>query len=274
MKDSIAGKTVLITGSTDGLGKLVAKHLLEHNVRVLLHGRNESKGKKVLDELKEQTQNNKIQYYNADLSSLQEVVELSETILREQTSLDVLINNAGIGRGTSNKRELSKDGIELRFAVNYLSHVLLTEKLLPIITPQTGRIINVSSIGQEPLDFNNLMLEKNYDGYDGYYAYKQSKAAQIMYTIDLAERLKNKGIKVNALHPASLMNTKMVVDEWGYSMSTVEQGAEAVEYLLECDTTGAYYNEKKLSRAIRQVYDAAARQQLHKTTWELLQDYL
>jgi len=271
MKESIAGKIILITGSTDGLGKLVARHLLEKGATILFHGRNEEKGEKVFDELKEITRKENIKYYNADLSSLNEVKALSNKILKERDRLDVLINNAGIGRGSSNKRELSKDGIELRFAVNYLSHVLLTEKLLGIIPPQTGRIINVSSIGQEPINFNDLMLEKHYDGY---YAYKQSKAAQIMYTIDLADRLKDKGIKVNAVHPSSLMNTRMVLDEWGYSLTTVEQGAEAVENLLNVDTTGAYYDTIRLSKAIPEVYDPQNRERLAQATKILLKQFL
>jgi NAD(P)-dependent dehydrogenase (short-subunit alcohol dehydrogenase family) len=271
MKKPVAGKIILITGSTDGLGKLVARNLLEKNATILLHGRNKEKGKMVLEQLKELTGNEKIEYYNADLSSLKEVKQFSETIIKEQEHLDVLINNAGIGRGIDNKRELSKDGIELRFAVNYLSHVLLTEKLLPIVTPKTGRIINVSSVGQEPVNFDDLMLEKHYDGY---YAYKQSKAAQIMYTLDLAERLKDQGIKVNAVHPSSLMNTKMVLDEWGYSLSTVEQGASAVENLIHVDTTGAYYDKILLSKAIPQVYNLKARQTLTLITNDLLKNYL
>ncbi len=189
MKDSWEGKKILITGSTDGLGKLMARHLAMHNAEVLLHGRNESKGNKVLDEINALCPDCSLKYYNADYSSLQEVNSLSLKILEEHDHLDVLINNVGIGRGlpTNNHRELSKEGIELRFAVNYLAHVLLTEKLLPILKPPTSHIINVASVGQAPLDFDNLMLDHHYDGL---LAYHRSKAAMIMYTFDLAERLK------------------------------------------------------------------------------------
>lgn len=273
MNESLKGKTVLITGSTDGLGKLIAQHLAMQDAVVLLHGRDKEKGEAVLNELKKVSQNEHIRYYNGDFSSFQEVKALSENILKENDHLDILINNVGIGKGlpNNNKRELSKDGIELRFEVNYLSHVLLTENLLPILKPETSVIINVASVGQETLNFENLMLEKNYDGF---FAYRQSKAALIMFTYDLAGRLIYKDIKVNAVHPASLMNTKMVLDEWGYSLATVEQGAEAVENLISTSSTGAYFDGKFLSRSIAQTYDLDARARLREITRSYLKDFL
>lgn len=220
MKATLSNKTVLITGSTDGLGKLVARHIAEQDATVLLHGRNKTKGDSVLNELTKLTGNKKLRYYNGDFRSFIQVIELSEEILKEQDHIDILINNVGIGKGKDNEREISDDGIELRFEVNYLSHVLLTEKLLPLFKNKTSSIINVASIGQEPMDFKNLMLDTNYDGF---LAYRQSKTALIMYTFDLAARLKENGIKVNALHPASLMNTNMVLEDWGYSQTSVDR---------------------------------------------------
>lgn len=273
MKNSVSGKTILVTGSTDGLGKLVARHLAEQNATVLLHGRNKEKGKQVLDELITGAGNKNIRYYNGDFASLPDVVQLSEEILKNYGQIDVLINNVGIGSGKvadNNRRRVSNDGIELRFQVNYLSHVLLTEKLLPLLPPGAV-IVNVASIGQEPIDFSNIMLEKNYDGY---FAYKQSKTALVMYTFDLAERLKDRNIKVNVLHPASLMNTKMVFEDWSYTLTTVEQGAEATENLIFPDSTGEYYDMKRKARAIAQTYDAKARATLRKWTAEKLASYL
>ena len=271
MINPLSDKTVLITGSTDGLGKLVAEHLAMQDGIVILHGRNKEKGKLVLAELLDLTKNKNIQYFNGDFSSLQEVKELCDNIKKEHDHIDILLNNVGIGKGKNNKREISQDGFELRFAVNYLAHVLLTELLLPLLMPETSVIINVASIGQETINFDNLMLEKKYDGF---FAYKQSKTALIMYTFDLAERLKGKGIKVNVLHPASLMNTKMVLEDWGKSYTTVEQGAEAVENLLSPNTTGAYYDEMHQSKAIAQAYDFWARAKLRKITFKLLEKFL
>lgn len=272
MKESLEGKTILITGATDGLGKLVATHLAEQKATVLLHGRNKEKGESLKDDLVQSTENENIKYYNGDFSSLQEVEKLSEQILKDQKSLDVLINNVGVGSGKvadNNQRRVSKDGVELRFQVNYLSHVLLTEKLLPLLSDGSV-VINVASVGQEPLDFDNLMLEK---GYDGFWAYKQSKTALVMYTFDLAERLREKNIKVNVLHPASLMNTKMVFEDWGYTLSTVEQGAEATENLLFPESTGEYYDMKRKAKAIAQTYDPKVRAALRKWTEEKLSPF-
>jgi NAD(P)-dependent dehydrogenase (short-subunit alcohol dehydrogenase family) len=273
MTDFLSRKTVLITGSTDGLGKLIARRLVLRGANVLLHGRNSEKGEAVLNELQSLTKNIKLVYYNADYASLKEVKEMGEALVRDNKQIDILINNVGIGKGPSksSKRELSKDGIELRFAVNYVAHVLLTEKLMPLLKNDTSSIINVASIGQEPVNFDNLMLEQ---GYDGYFAYKQSKTALIMYTFDLATRLKDRHINVNAVHPASLMNTKMVTDEWGYTLTTVEQGAEALERLFSCETTGAYYDGKHLSKAISQVYNTEARATLKNLTMELLRKFI
>jgi len=268
MKESISGKKILITGATDGLGKLVAKHLVAQGAVVLLHGRNPKKGKALVVEL---SKVGEVEYYNADYSSLKEVKNMSEVILKDHDQIDILINNVGIGKGKIQVRELSQDGIELRFEVNYLSHVLLTENLLPLLPENTASIINVASIGQELIDFSNLMLEK---GYEGFFAYKQSKTALIMYTIELANRLKSRGIKVNAIHPASLMNTKMVTEEWDYSLTTVEEGADAVESLLFTPKTGEYFDRKQPSKAISQVYNQSARKKLMKITMELLKDFI
>lgn len=272
MSESISGKTILITGSTDGLGKLVGHHLALQNATIILHGRNEEKGKDVLKELQRTTSSKKIKYYNGDFSSLEAVRDLSDKLLKENERIDILINNVGIGRGKDrNQRELSKDGIELRFAVNYLAHVLLTEKLLPILNHNGSKIINVASIGQETINFKNLMLEHDYEGF---FAYRQSKTALIMYTFDLASRLNGNSVKVNAVHPSSLMNTKMVIEDWGRFQSTVEEGAEAVENLLFADTTGEYYDVKKISRAIPQAYNREARALLRSVTKEMLEGYL
>ena len=271
-KESSSGKTVLITGSTDGLGKVVAKRLAAQGADVILHGRDDKKGNEVLRDLQSQTGSKTLRYYNGEYASFQNVKVLSEEILLEESRFDILINNVGIGRGNPvTRREESNDGIELRFAVNYLSHVLLTERLLQGLSTKPSQIINVASIGQDPIDFSDVMLERNYEGY---HAYKQSKTALIMYTFDLADRLKKTGTIVNAVHPASLMNTKMVTDDWGYTLTTVEQGAEAVENLLSAKTTGEYYDGKRRSKAISQAYDMTARTRLHAITWELIARFL
>jgi len=268
-------QTVLITGSTDGLGKLTALGIAQRGATVLFHGRDQQRLEAAKQEIMEATGNEKLQTYCADFSSLDAVRELSKKINAEQGRLDVLINNAGIGAGTrGSQRETSKDGYELRFAVNYLAHFLLTNQLLPLLRRSApSRIVNVSSVGQQPIDFENVMLEGVYDGLR---AYRQSKIALVMFTFDLAEELKESGITVNTVHPASLMNTKMVLetDYFGGTMSTVQDGAHAVEYLATSPElegiTGEYFDGQQRARANPQAYDKQARRRLRILTEQLV----
>lgn len=273
--DNLSGKTVFITGSTDGLGKVVALRLARRGASVLLHGRNPQKGDAVLSEIGRSTDDKDIEYYNADLSSLKEVRSMATEVLSRHDRLDLLINNAGLGGGHkgNSKREISRDGYELRFAVNYLSHFLLTYSLLPIIKAAApSRIINVSSVGQHPIDFDDVMLLK---GYDSFRAYRQSKLAQIMFTIDLAEELKGTGVIVNCLHPATLMNTNMVYEFFGSTMSSVEDGADALEFLATSEKTanitGGYFDQKRQAKANAQAYDSAARRRLRELSFQLIE---
>lgn len=216
------GKTALITGSTDGVGRLVATRLGEAGARVLVHGRDLERGQNVVAD-----SGGDAAFLAADLASLAEVRRLAADVRRTETRLDILINNAGIGTAP-NERLLSADGHELRFAVNYLAGFLLTHRLLPLLRASApARIVNVSSGGQQALDFDDIMLTR---GFSGSRAYRQSKLAQIMFTIDLADELRSAGISVFALHPATYMNTTMVSRAGVTPISTVEQGADAQAY--------------------------------------------
>src|SRR5690242_779072 len=145
----LQNNTVVITGSTDGVGKLVARRLAEAGAQVLLHGRSAERGERTLDEIRQATGNQHLEYFLGDLSSLDEVRRLADAILQKHSRIDILINNAGIGGGPRGRavREVSRDGVELRFAVNYLAPFLLTQLLLPtIVSSAPARIVNVSSI--------------------------------------------------------------------------------------------------------------------------------
>jgi NAD(P)-dependent dehydrogenase (short-subunit alcohol dehydrogenase family) len=267
MRDAVQA-TVLVTGATDGLGRRVARELAGMGAAVLLHGRSPERLGATLEELRRETGSQNLGSYEADLSSLDEVRGLAERVLSERARLDVLINNAGI---ISREREESEDGHELTFAVNYLSHFLLTGLLLPLLRESApSRIVNVASAGQSPVDFRDPMLEK---GYDAMGAYTQSKLAQVMFTFELAGRLQeDTGVTVNALHPASLMDTKMVHETFGYTMSTVGEGAEAVVRLAVSPelegVTGRYFDGTREARANRQAYDPRARKRL----WDLSEE--
>src|ERR671911_1143431 len=259
--------TILVTGATDGLGKRVALELADRGATVLVHGRSRERCETVLKEVRRGTGSEGARYYLADLSSLSEVRRLAEEILSEHDRLDVLVNNAGI---IARERQETEDGVELTFAVNYLSHFLLTSLLLPLLKASApARVVNVASAGQSPIDFDDPMLKR---GYDAMRAYSQSKLAQIMFTFELAERLSGTGVSVNALHPASLMDTKMVQDTFGYTMSTVEEGTEAVVRLAVSSelegVTGRYFDGTREARADGQAYGKEARQ----TLWELSEE--
>jgi len=266
---------IMVTGATDGLGRRVAEDLAACGAKLLLHGRNPAKGRAVLEEIRTATGNNHLSYYNGDLSSLAEVRRLSEEIIKEQPRLNVLINNAAIGAGPDPERQKSRDGYELRLAVNYLAPFLLTRLLLPLLqrTAQENgisRIVNVTSGAQISLDFDDPMLERDYEGMR---AYSQSKLALVMFTFDLAQKLAGSRVIVNALHPASFMDTKMV-REWPLEPQTkVETGAQAVEYLVKAPeldgTTGQYFQGLMQAVAADQAYDEGARQRL----WRLSEEW-
>jgi NAD(P)-dependent dehydrogenase (short-subunit alcohol dehydrogenase family) len=240
---------ILVTGSTDGLGRRVAERLAERGDAVLVHGRDPGKLERVAREV------GAAGAYLADLASLDEVRRMADEGARDHGRLGALVNNAGI---VARERRESKDGYELGFAVNHLAHFLLTMRLLP----RLGRIVNVSSAGQSAIDFDDVMLER---GYGPMRSYRQSKLAQVMFTFELAERAPE-GVTVNALHPATFMDTKMVREGGTTPISSVEEGAEAVLHVLDLDgVSGRYFNGEHESRADEQAYDERARRRL----WEL-----
>ncbi len=261
---NLEGKTALVTGSTDGVGRLVARRLTDQGARVLVHGRDRRRGEQVLEQIRAAGHGSAV-FLPADFSSLAEVRRLVEAVRQSCDRLDILINNAGVGSGgPGGKRETSQDGYELRFAVNYLSGFLLTRLLLPLLTlSKPARIVNVSSLGQHPIDFDDVMLT---DGYTGGRAYTQSKLAQIMFTFDLARELKPAAITANCLHPATYMATTMVRQSGVTPISTVEEGAEAILNLALSEKlaghSGEFYNGLTPSRANPQAYDKQDRERL------------
>jgi NAD(P)-dependent dehydrogenase (short-subunit alcohol dehydrogenase family) len=261
------GKVVLVTGATDGLGRALAAELARSGATVLVHGRDPGR---IADTIKEVTAaaepaaSDRVRGYQADLSSLTGVRELAGQVIAAEPRLDVLVNNAGIGGDVpgGGVRQESADGYELRFAVNYLATYALTRLLLPLLRDSApSRIVNVASIGQQAIDFSDVMLTKDYDGMR---AYRQSKLAQVLFTFDLAAELDSDGVTVNALHPATFMPTKIVSSP----ISTVAQGVEATMRLIaapDAETgTGRFYNSLDEGRANDQAYDLAARRRLRE----------
>jgi NAD(P)-dependent dehydrogenase (short-subunit alcohol dehydrogenase family) len=261
-------KVMLITGSTDGLGREVARRLASAGAHIIVHGRNLARGDSVVREITREGRGSAC-FYPADLASLKEVRSLGEAILRDYQRLDVLVNNAGIGSRIPEVRTLSPDGHELRFAVNYLSGFLLTRMLLPLLEKSApSRIVNVASGAQTPIDFADVMIERNYSGAR---AYGQSKLAQIMFAFDLSRELAGKNVLVNVLHPATYMPTNMVLSGGFEPRATIDEGAQAVLNLVNTPDigTGQYFNGMRPARANAQAYDEAARENLRALSLRL-----
>ncbi len=263
--NGMKGRTVLVTGSTDGIGKRTAHDLAAMGATVLLHGRNASKGAAAAEEIARSTGTDRPRYINADLSSLSEVRRMAAEL--KDVDIDVLINNAGIGTGPPGaEREESRDGYELRMAVNYLAPFLLTHLLLPNLRSSApSRIVNVASLGQSRVDLDDLMMER---GYERWGAYGQSKLALIMFTMELASRLAGSGVTVNAVHPGTMLDTKMVRETASPPRGDVQEGADSLTFLAASPrlegVTGRFFDRQREERADRQAYDAGARRELYR----------
>ena len=263
-------KIALVTGSTDGVGRFVAEKLGADGWDVIVHGRDAERGRAVVATIA--AVGGGARFLAADLSDLAAVGALAEQVAKTAPRLDLLINNAGIGAGGSGaRRQVDAAGVELRFSVNYLAGFALTTHLLPLLKRSApARIVNVASIGQRAIDFDDVMLER---GYSGGRAYMQSKLAQVMFTFDLAQRLAGTGVTVNCLHPATYMATTMVRQAGVTPWSTVEEGGQAILQLAASSAvegrSGLYFNGLAESRADAQAYDSNARAKLWALSLQL-----
>jgi NAD(P)-dependent dehydrogenase (short-subunit alcohol dehydrogenase family) len=264
---------ILITGATDGLGRAVAERLAADGVRLLLHGRDPERLAATARSIADVTGNEAISTHRADFAALDDVRELAADVQSSTTELDVLINNAGIGSGKPDltTRQESRDGYELRFAVNYLAGFLLTQLLLALLRRSApARIVNIASIGQAPIDFDDVMIEHDYSGAR---AYSQSKLAQIMYGFELAERLPADRLTANSLHPGTYMPTKIVLDQVGRSIDSLETGVESTVRLATApqlaDVSGRFFDRQSEARPDPQAYDPQARRRLWDLSLEL-----
>jgi NAD(P)-dependent dehydrogenase (short-subunit alcohol dehydrogenase family) len=258
---------ILITGASDGLGRALAEDLAAGGRhRLLLHGRDARRLAEVAEVTGGET-------FTADISSLADVRRLAAEVAESHDRLDVLVNNAGIGfhvEGTS--RRTSADGHELRLAVNYLAPVLLTRELLPLLRRSApSRVVNIASIGQQPIDFDDPQLER---GYTDVAAYCRSKLALICHTRDLAEELDGSGVTVNSVHPASYMPTAMSRRSGMEIVDSLEKGVAATRRLVEAaeltEVSGRYFDGENEARASEEAYDPDYRRRLGELTEKLL----
>jgi NAD(P)-dependent dehydrogenase (short-subunit alcohol dehydrogenase family) len=258
----------LVTGSTSGLGREVAFRIASTGAHVIIHGRNEQRGAEVVAEI-EQHGIGSARFYRADFSSLDDVRQMVDLLKHDYDRLDLLINNAGFLGERDAGRILNEAGHELTFAVNYLAGFLLTRELLPLIRQSTpARIVNVSSRRHKAIDFDDVMLDHDY--HNGR-AYSQSKLAQVMFAMDLAEELEGSDVLVNSLHPGSFIDTNLVRSHGFTARTTTTEAADAVMHLVIGEEVGSgeFYDGLSLARANDQAYDAAARKELRELSEEL-----
>lgn len=261
-------KTVLITGSTDGIGKQTALDLAALGYNIIVHGRNETRVNKTLDELGRINGKLKLDGFVCDLSSLANVRNLATELKSKYDRIDILINNAGV---YMKKRQLSVDGFEITFAVNHLSHFLLTNLLLDLIKKSyDGRIINVSSVAHlnASLEFDNLNGEKYFDAYS---AYALSKFANVLFTKELASLLNGSRTKTNSLHPG-VISTKLLMEGFNITGDSLKNGAKTSVYLASSENvrniSGEYFVDCGISRS----HSLSSNKNLCRDFWNISSD--
>lgn len=289
------GKTVLITGATDGIGLATAKELAKRGARIILHGRSRQKAEQAVERIRSETANAHVRYVLADFLSLQSVRNVAQEVLRQTERVDVLINNAG---ATFSRFELSEDGLEKTIATNHFAPFLLTGLLLEHIRKsEVARIINVASDAHRQffsrgIDFDSFKTGR---GYFIMKSYAQSKLANILFTLELAEQLKRTQVTVNAIHPGTVrtdIGTKPAMKRWhAFAWGrlqkplalSLEQGARTSVYLAESDevqgVTGKYFRscnslnlpwkKTRIVEPSKRARDAEVRRKL----WDLSEAY-
>jgi len=272
--DELKGKTVLITGATNGIGKVAALEIAKKGAEVVLVGRNPGKTGQVVQQVKEISSNPAVDGLVADLSSTAQVRQLAQAFHQKYPRLHVLINNAG---GIFANRTLTIDGYEYTFALNHLAYFMLTNLLSDLLLANApARIINVSSRSHEGavLDFNDLQNARHYS-YGGYRAYGQSKLANLLFTYELARRLSGTGVTVNALHPGTVATgfgqnnggaMRVGMSIYHQFSLTPEQGADTIVYLASSPQvegiTGKYWTKRKAVPSSLESYAEDAQKRL------------
>jgi NAD(P)-dependent dehydrogenase (short-subunit alcohol dehydrogenase family) len=256
-------KTILVTGSTDGIGKQIAFELAAMGHTVIMHGKRESFGKKLAEMFRQETGNNNIVYYNADLSDFDDIRRFAASVKRDFPVLDVLLSNAGV---FMNERIMLPNGLEMTFMVNHLAVFALTLDLLEMVKKSpAGRVVITSSMAHSSsIDFSNLNGEKYWDSYN---AYSVSKLENILFAYRLHRllRAENSKVTVNALHPG-VISTKLLHAGWGIGGATVQHGASTSVYLATSDevenVSGKYFVNKRTQKSAAFSYDIKAQDKL------------
>jgi len=263
---TLAGRTVMVTGATDGIGKETARQLAGRGARLLLHGRDPGRAAAARRDICATTGNDDVQVVLADFTSLAQVRALAAQVRALTDRLHVLVDNAGVYQ---ERRHLTEDGLETTFQVNHLAPFLLTNLLLePLLAAAPARVVVVSSAVHQraPVDLNDLQGARRYDGYS---AYGLSKLGDLLFTYELAERLSGTGVTVNALHPGAVSTKLLHAGFRASGGATLAEGARTAVYLaaspdVEGVTGGYFVDERRTTSS-----PASCNRELRAAFWKL-----
>jgi len=279
MDIDVSGKTMLVTGATNGIGRVTARELARLGAQVTILSRNVEKCARVAEEIRKDT-GNPVEYLAADLSTLAGIMHAAETFKKRQRRLDVLVNNAG---GIFIRRTITSDGLEMTFALNHVAYFLLSGLLLDVLKQSSpARVVNVASgmhMGAH-LDFDDLQNEKHYSGFR---AYGRSKLANILFTYELARKLEGSGVTVNCVHPGYVntglsLNNGLIFGVFAGLSARLfgrkpEEGARTSIYLAASPevqgVTGKYFADCKPVSSSLESYDTTAATRLWHASLEI-----
>lgn len=260
---------MLVTGSTDGIGKATAQELAHKGAFVILHGRDMQKGLRVQRELEEKTKKGGFDLVVADFSRQDQIRDMAADLAARYTRLDVLINNAGTYQ---KNRHVTREGVELTFAVNFLGPFLLTHLLLPLLA-KGSRIVPVASSAHfdvDRIDWGNLPRQRRYDPWE---AYSLSKFGDVIFTAILARNLEGTWVTANCLHPGIVKTRLSRAASPGVATLTPEEGAKTPVWLATSAETagisGKYFEEKRPVRASALSRDRRVQERLWKVAESL-----
>lgn len=273
------GKVCMITGATSGIGLVSAREIAKKGATVVLVGRDQERSRKATTHILESTGNDQVEFLLADLSDQSQIRALADTFKSRYQKLDILLNNAG---GFYLRRQISVDGVEMTFALNHLNYFMLTLLLLETIdAAPSGRIVNVSSGAHHRYDMNFDDLE-NKKWYNGWRAYCQSKLANLLFTYELAKKLKGSNITVNALHPGFTatrigMNNGFLAHLFlsliSRRMLTPEEGAQTPIYLASSPdvnhVSGKYFYKSRQAKSSPASHDPVSAERLWMISTEM-----
>ncbi|MFW5944766.1 MAG: SDR family NAD(P)-dependent oxidoreductase [Bacteroidota bacterium] len=266
-------KNVLITGSTDGIGKQSAIELAKMDYHVIIHGRTDDSVNQALEGIKKESGKDDITGFSGELEILPEVKQLADKVKSNYDKLDILVNNAGIFQ---KNRELTNDGFEKTFQVNYLAHFLLTNLLMDLLeNGERARVVNVSSmVHSTAIDFDNLQGEQNFVGSA---AYGLSKLCYVLFTYKLAREKDRSQLTANCLHPG-VISTKLLKQNYGDIGSAVEEGARNIVYVANSDAiegvSGKYFVNQMPQSSATVTYEVNVQDRLWEVSKEMVKDYL